>query len=367
MPAVWHAASATVQDVSEQPRVRLVVLFGGASAEHDVSCVSARHVLAAADRGRYQLDPVGITRAGDWVAATSTRRQIEAGEELPASLECVGDPIEPLTHLSGAGVVFPVLHGPMGEDGSLQGLLELARVPYVGSGVLGSALCMDKVMAKEVLAAHGVAQCRHVALSTEDWEHGTAAALLSQLDSPVFVKPANMGSSIGVSRAGDETGVEAALKLAFSYDEWVVVEEAVVGREIECSVLGNRHPRVSIPGEILPGADFYDYEDKYDDGAELRIPAELTDDDVARIQEAAIAAYRALRAEGLARADFFLEEPGRGLLLNELNTMPGFTPISMYPKLWEISGLGYADLIDELVELAVERFQRRTQHSRTDH
>lgn len=356
-----------MQYVSEHKRTRLVVLFGGASAEHDVSCVSARHVLAAADRDRYELDPVGITRDGLWVSASGARALIDAGEELPASLDCTGDPIEPLTHLGGDCIVFPVLHGPMGEDGSLQGLLQMANVPYVGSGVLGSALCMDKVMAKEVLAAHGVPQCRHVAINASEWAGDTAATLLEQLGSPVFVKPANMGSSIGVSRAADATEVDTALKLAFSYDEWVVVEEAVAGREIECSVLGNRDPRVSLPGEIVPGADFYDYEDKYDDGAELRIPAALPEETITRMQRTAIDAYRALRAEGLARADFFLEEPGRGLMLNELNTMPGFTPISMYPKLWDVSGLPYAGLIDELVDLAVERFARRNRHTRTDH
>jgi D-alanine-D-alanine ligase len=356
-----------VQCVSEQLRTRLVVLFGGASAEHDVSCVSARHVLAAADRSRYELDPVGITREGRWVTATAARALIQEGAELPASLDCAGDPIEPLTHLSGDCVVFPVLHGPMGEDGSLQGLLEMAGVPYVGSGVLGSALCMDKVMTKEVLAGHGLPQCQHVALNSSELGHDTAVTLLEELGSPLFVKPANMGSSIGVSRATDASAVEAALKLAFSYDEWVVVEEAVTGREIECSVLGNGDPRVSLPGEIVPGAAFYDYADKYQDGADLRIPAELPDETVAHIQQTAIAAYRALRAEGLARADFFLEEPGRGLLLNELNTMPGFTPISMYPKLWDVSGLPYAELIDELVDLARERFERRNRHTRTDH
>ena len=352
--------------VSDQKRTRLVVLFGGASAEHDVSCVSARHVLAAADRRKYELDPVGITRSGEWVAATSARALIEAGETLPPSLECAGDPIEPLTYLDRDCVVFPVLHGPMGEDGSLQGLLDIAGVPYVGSGVLGSALCMDKLMAKEVLAAHDVPQCRHIGVNSSEWTTGTAAALVEELGSPLFVKPANMGSSIGVSRASDATEVEAALKLAFSYDEWVVVEEGVAGREIECSVLGNRQLRVSLPGEIVPGAEFYDYEDKYEDGADLRIPAALADGTLATMQEIAVTAFAALRLEGLARADFFLEEPGRGLLLNELNTMPGFTPISMYPKLWDVSGLPYAELIDALIDLAGERFERRNRHTRTD-
>jgi D-alanine-D-alanine ligase len=366
LPAFSHAASATVHTVSDRSPTRLVVLFGGASAEHDVSCVSGRHVLVAA-RSNYTLDPVGITRTGQWVKVTETARQLAAGEELPDSLEVVGEPIDPLAYLDPDCVVFPVLHGPMGEDGSLQGLLEMAAVPYVGSGVLGSALCMDKLIAKEVLDAKSIPQCRHLAVNSSEWSAATAADLVDELGTPLFVKPANMGSSIGVSRATDVGEIDAALKLAFSYDEWVVVEEAVAGREIECSVLGNRTPRVSVAGEIVPGADFYSYEDKYENGADLRIPADLPAAQLAELQDIAATAYLALRAEGLARADFFLEDPGRGFLLNELNTMPGFTPISMYPKLWDASGLPYDQLIDELVGLARERFERRGRHTRTDH
>ncbi len=346
-------------------RIRLVVLFGGQSAEHDVSCVTARHVLAAADPERYDVVPVGITRTGRWVLADAAEA---VGGGAPA-LTPEGPAYDLLPAMRDRGdrtVVFPLLHGPLGEDGTVQGMLELADVPYVGAGVLGSAVSMDKATAKALCAQAGIAQAAYRALASDEISAARAAEIAEQLGLPCFVKPANMGSSIGVSKAGSVDEVEAALRLAATYDRWIVVEEAVVGREIECSVLGNRDLRVSVPGEIRPGAEFYTYEDKYHDGrAELIIPADLAPDAVAEMQRLAVAAYRALRVEGMARADFFYEDPGRGWLLNELNTIPGFTPISMYPKLWEASGLSYPDLIDTLVELAVDRHARRPR--RTDH
>jgi D-alanine-D-alanine ligase len=351
----------------------LLVLFGGRSAEHDVSCVTASHVLAAADPARYDVRPVGITREGRWVVAEDAADALAAGRKaLPAAVRAEGPELDPLPALVAEGgeqlVVFPLLHGPMGEDGTVQGLLELAGVPYVGSGVLGSALSMDKAKAKEVVAHRGIPQARHVALRVTDLSDETSARLLDELGAPVFVKPANMGSSIGVSKAGDPAAVQAALELAGSYDEWVVVEEAVEAREVEVAVLGNDHPRASVPGEVVPGAEFYDYDDKYHDGnADLLIPAPLSAEETAAVQALALEAFAALRAEGLARVDFFFDEGGRGFLLNEINTMPGFTPISMYPRLWEASGLSYPDLVDELVALALERHGRRAKHARTDH
>jgi D-alanine-D-alanine ligase len=261
--------------------------------------------------------------------------------------------------------VLPLLHGPLGEDGTVQGLLELAGVPYVGSGVLGSALAMDKAMAKQVAAQAGIPQARYRAFRAHEFGPGLPAQLADELGLPLFVKPANMGSSVGVSKAKSVEAVRDAIEVALSYDEWVVVEEAVAGREIEVAVLGNLQPRASVPGEIVPGAEFYDYADKYvDDGSQALVPAPLTSEQTAEVQDLALKAFTVLRCEGLARCDFFLEEDGRGFLLNEVNTMPGFTPISMYPKLWIASGVSYSALIDELVALAVERRSRRRTNTR---
>ena len=335
---------------------RLIVLFGGQSAEHDVSCVTAKHVLDAARRDRYQIVPIGISRDGNWSLAAHS-------PDLE-SLDPTGEPVDPFALLrevaTEGGVVLPLLHGPMGEDGTIQGMCELAGVAYAGSGVLGSALAMDKIAAKNALTAAGVPQAAWFGFNRDEITDATAGNLIRELGSPIFVKPANMGSSVGVSRATTVDEVKAALELAASYDEWIVVEEEIKGREIEISVLGNRSPRTSLPGEIVAGADFYTYEDKYHDGvAKLLIPAPLDDSEIEEMQALAVQAYRALRVEGLARADFFYEPAGRGWLVNELNTMPGFTPISMYPKMWEASGLAYADLIDELIDLARERYSRR--------
>lgn len=343
--------------------IRLVVIFGGESAEHDVSCSTAVHVLAAIDPARYEVTAVGITRDGQWVEAREAAGVLNRGDRpLPAQIPAEGPGTELAPLLADSTtitVVLPLLHGPRGEDGTIQGLLEMANVPYVGAGVLGSALAMDKAKAKEVLAGAGVPQTRWVTCFEPTWD-GNAQTIVDQLGLPVFVKPANMGSSVGVSKARTVEQLRTALEVAFDYDEWVVVEEAVTAREIEFAVLGNTELSVSCPGEIVPGAEFYDYEDKYSSGtAQLHIPAQLDDDVVAEMQQLAQAAYRALRVEGLARADFFYEEGGRGPLLNELNTMPGFTPISMYPKLWAASGLTYPELIDRLVELAIERHTRR--------
>ena len=369
---------------AEPTPIRLVVLFGGRSAEHDVSCVSARHVLDAADPGRYDVEPVCITRDGDWVRAEGALAPGAAGLPLTADGPAV-DPLPVLVPPDRPGdqltVVFPVLHGPMGEDGTVQGMLELAGVPYVGAGVLASALCMDKVAAKHHLEVQGVPQVGF------RWRTGDApddggvrrpdgsptsitaeiTAAVADLGLPLFVKPANMGSSVGVSRATTADEAITAVEYAASYDRVVIIEEASDGREIEVAVLGNEDPEASVAGEIVPGADFYDYADKYDDGAELHVPADLTPAELAEVQRLAIGSFRALRVEGLARVDFFYENPGRGWLVNEVNTMPGFTPISMYPKLWAASGVDYRALIDRLVELAVARHRRRARHTRTDH
>ena len=370
-------------------RIRLVVLFGGRSAEHDVSCVSARHVLAAVDPARYDVEPIGITRDGAWVLAEGAVAALEAGADaMPDHLTADGPAVDALPALASSDnettVVLPVLHGPMGEDGTMQGLLELAGVPYVGAGVLASALCMDKVAFKDHLAGHGLPQCAYRWMTVDDGvvrrPDGSTVdlgieiqAAIGELGLPMFIKPANMGSSVGVSRATDEDEVRAAIELAATYDREVILEEEVVGREIEIAVLGNEDPEASVAGEIVPGADFYDYADKYEDGADLLIPAPLSADELAEMQRLAIGAYRACKVEGLSRVDFFYEDGSRdpsrsrGWLVNEINTMPGFTPISMYPKMWQASGLDYPALIDRLVELAIARHERTRRHTRTDH
>jgi D-alanine-D-alanine ligase len=364
-------------------RIRLVVLFGGRSAEHDVSRASASHVLRAIDPDRYDVVPVGITRDGRWQLAEAAAELLDAREELPAAVDVAGPRTDPLTLAArdpgddtGDGtavptVVIPVLHGPNGEDGTVQGMLELAGVAYVGAGVLGSAVAMDKTMAKTVLDAHGIPQPRWRQLLVSDLSRpGLAEELLEELGPVVFVKPANMGSSIGVSRATDVDGVLAGLELAARYDERFVVEHGVGTpdapvRELECGVLGNLSPRASVVGEIIPAAEFYDYDDKYVDGAARTvIPADIDPEVSEHVRELAIRTFRALRAEGMARVDVFLAPdgpaPDRGVLVNEINTLPGFTPISMFPKLWHESGLPYPQLIDELVRLALERQARRS-------
>ena len=351
--------------------VRLIVLFGGRSAEHDVSRVSASHVLRAVDPQRYDVVPVAITREGRWQLARAAAGLLDAGraDELPESLDIDGPETSPLPALIGGTesvptVVLPILHGPNGEDGTVQGLLELAGVPYVGSGVLGSAVAMDKAMAKTVLAAEGIPQPGWRAVRADELRRDPdlVERLLVELGPTVFVKPANMGSSIGVSKAHGAAETIAALEQAFLYDDLAVVEEAVDARELECAVLGNDEPRASTVGEIVPGADFYDYEDKYAAGiARTVVPAELDATTMDAARSLAVTTFRALRAEGMARVDMFLV--GDELLVNEINTIPGFTPISMYPMLWQASGVSYPELIDELVELALERHERRARHS----
>jgi D-alanine-D-alanine ligase len=350
--------------------VRLIVLFGGRSAEHDISCISASHVLRAVDPERYDVVPVAITRDGEWRVAEAAAELVaqRRHQELPGSLEIDGPPAAPLPALAEHGeaptVVLPILHGPNGEDGTVQGLLELAGLPYVGSGVLGSAVAMDKAMAKTVLDAEGIAQPSWAAVRRGEVasDAGLLDRLVAQLGPTVFVKPANMGSSIGVSKATGVDELRAAIDEALAYDDLVVVEESVDARELECAVLGNDEPRASVVGEIVPGADFYDYEDKYADGvARTVIPADLPTATAEAARALALRAYRALRAEGMARVDMFLV--GDELMVNEINTIPGFTPISMYPMLWQASGLEYPQLIDELVRLALERHERRSRHS----
>jgi D-alanine-D-alanine ligase len=369
-------------------RTRLVLLYGGRSAEHEVSCISAHHVLGAADPARYQVRVVGITTGGHWIDATDVvaalgpdatalpdpdalpdpetgpdpepgpdRRTLPADRGLPPA----GGLVPALAAAGGDVVVFPVLHGPHGEDGTVQGLLEMAGVAYVGAGVAGSAAAMDKGMAKALFTAAGIPQARYLTLRADEVDELVGKRIEAELGWPVFVKPANLGSTIGISRAGDPTELAAAIDLALRYDEDLVVEEEIEAREIEVGVLGGADLRVSVAGEILPSRGFYDYEDKYLAGtARWQIPAELPPGVAEQIPDLARAACRALRVEGMARVDFFLDVPTGRLLVNEVNTIPGFTPISMYPQMWAASGLNPSHLLDELVALAVQRRDRRS-------
>ncbi len=354
-------------------RVKLVVLFGGRSAEHDISCVSAFNLMRAVDGRRYEVIPIGITREGRWVNAADTSIEAAAAtgslpspDLAPSTSEVPLAGLLPVAGDRATTVVFPQLHGPMGEDGTIQGLLELAGVPYIGTGVLGSSVCMDKSMAKEVLSARGIPQARWRAARVGELSDGHRREMAEALGYPMFVKPANLGSSIGISRVTDAAELGGAIALASTYDEYLVFEEAIHGREIEVALLGDLTPRASLPGEIVCDSSFYGYEEKYESPTtKLLVPAPLSESEVDAAQALAVAAFRALRAEAMARVDLFYTGEGQ-FLVNEVNTIPGFTPISMYPMLWEASGVPYADLIDELVDLALRRHHRRSQFT-TEH
>jgi D-alanine-D-alanine ligase len=353
-------------------KLRVMLLFGGRSAEHDVSRVTAVAVAKALDPQRYEVVPVGITTDGRWLLSGDAYAMLEAGRDaLPAAFVVEGDAVQPPTEPGsselvlaghdatvGVDVVLPMLHGPYGEDGTIQGLLELAGLPYVGAGVLGSAVGMDKIMMKRGFASAGLPIARFLAYRDGHDPTAFAAAVDAELGYPCFVKPSNMGSSVGVSKAHDPSELEAALALALEYDEWAVVEEMVAGREIEVAILGDDPPDASLPGEIVPGAEFYDYADKYEDGAaKLLAPAPLDEAEIAEVRALAVRAFESCRCEAMARVDFFYTD--HGFVVNELNTIPGFTPISMYPRLWEVSGLPYPQLLDRLIVLALARHARR--------
>jgi D-alanine-D-alanine ligase len=402
-------------------KLRVGILFGGRSGEHEVSLLSAASVFNAIDKEKYDVVPIGITKDGRWLTAEHAQdllqgtivlepRHLRAGdpETTPAAAvlaqgESVIVPPEPVHRKSGlvpfqtdasltrrasdrainVDVIFPVLHGTFGEDGTIQGLLELADIPYVGAGVLGSAAGMDKDIMKSLFIAAGIPIVKHVTILRSAWEKDPKKVqklVESKLKYPVFVKPANLGSSVGISKAHDRKELGPAIEEAAKFDRKIVIEQGVGGkkekaREIECSVLGNDEAIASVPGEIVPGKEFYDYTAKYlDEGSKLIIPAKLSKADTKRVQELAVRAFRAVDCSGLARVDFLME-PGSQtksgkksgkIYLNEINTMPGFTAISMYPKLWAASGLAYADLIDRLIQLGLDRHEdkKKNQYSR---
>lgn len=355
-------------------KVRVAVLFGGQSGEHDVSLRSAETVMRGLDPERYEVIPVGVTRDGRWITGGDPFAALTANSPLFALTDGsapVGEPDPASTPESsvpallagGVDVVFPVLHGPMGEDGTVQGLLELTGVPYVGAGVLGSSLAMDKAMAKTVLAQEGLPQAPWRLVSRKEWERdpeGVVAWVGEIIGYPCFVKPANMGSSVGVGKAHDPSELPAAMKQACRYDRRIVIEKGIDARELEISVLGNDEPIASIVGEIVPANEFYDYEAKYiSDDSELIVPAAIDASTMAEIQELAIAAFHALDLAGMARIDFLMDRNTDQIFINEVNTIPGFTAISMYPLLWQASGVSLDELVDRLLGLALERSLER--------
>jgi D-alanine-D-alanine ligase len=393
-------------------KLRVGILFGGRSGEHEVSLLSAASVFKAIDQNKYEVVPIGITKDGRWLSSADAERlltgkpleherHLRAGdpEATPSAAvlqngEAVVVPPEP--HKSGASmipfqtevparrasdrainvdVIFPVLHGTFGEDGTIQGLLELADIPYVGAGVLGSAAGMDKDIMKALFRAAGLPIVKHVSVLRSEWDltaKNVQKLVESKLRYPVFVKPANLGSSVGISKARNRKELGAAIEEAAKFDRKIVIEEGVGGknrkaREVECSVLGNDRPEASVPGEIVPGTEFYDYSAKYlDEGSQLIIPAKLTKEETKKIQQLAIAAFKAVDCSGLARVDFLMDPKSRKIYVNEINTMPGFTSISMYPKLWAATGVSYPKLIERLIQLGMERHQekKKNQYSR---
>ena len=383
-------------------KLRVGILFGGRSGEHEISLLSAASVLEAIDKDKYEVVPIGITKEGRWVtsshaesllrgkkfedkhlragdpAATSAAAVLASGDSMIVPPMPAADSLVPFQTGAHAmrsensinvDVIFPVMHGTFAEDGTIQGLLELADIAYVGAGVLGSAVGMDKDIMKQLFKAAGLPIVKHVTVLRSDWQRDPKKVrrkIEKKLKYPVFVKPANLGSSVGISKVHDAKELPAAMDEAATFDRKIVIEQGVGGkkkkaREIECSVLGNDDPQASVAGEIVPGAEFYDYKAKYqDEGSQLLIPAKLTKPQTKKVREMAIAAFKAVDCSGLARVDFLMEPGANGkLYLNEINTMPGFTSISMYPKLWKASGIEYADLIDQLIELGLARYAEK--------
>ncbi len=354
-------------------KTRVGVFFGGKSAEHEVALQSAKNVIEAIDPAKYDVTLIAVDKSGRWHHADAAgyltnesdpkRIQLAASDHrmalVPGEIEDRLMPVAGGDAPPALDVVFPVLHGPYGEDGTMQGLLKLADIAFVGADVLGSAVSMDKDVTKRLWRDAGLPTARHVTLLHRDRDRADAALIAEHVGLPCFVKPANLGSSVGVRKAKNTDELSAAIAHAFEYDKKVIIEEFIEGREIECAILGNDDPQASVLGEIVPKHEFYSYEAKYidDAGADLRIPADLPEDLANQVRGIAVRAFEVVNCEGMARVDFFVTAVG-AIYLNEINTIPGFTKISMYPKLWEATGIKYADLIDRLLQLAIERHQR---------
>ena len=350
--------------------LRIGILFGGRSGEHEVSLASAASVIRGLDPDKYEAVPIGITKDGHWLVGQGATKMLPEVLKGGRRVMLAADPTEaalvPLDRGAGAqrlDVIFPVLHGTFGEDGTIQGMLDLAGLPYVGTGVLGSAVGMDKDVSKRLCQEAGIPVVPWVTVHRWRWERDPATIqteIEKHFPYPVFVKPATLGSSVGMSKVHEAAELAPALRLASEFGTKILVEQAVTAREIEVSVLGNHQPKASVPGEIVPHREFYDYTAKYlEEGTQLKIPADLLPTQVQRIQSLAVQAFGVLELAGMARVDFFLEKSGGRLYLNEVNTIPGFTSISMYPKLWEASGIPFGQLIDTLIELALEMHRER--------
>jgi D-alanine-D-alanine ligase len=380
-------------------KLRIGVVYGGRSGEHEVSVASAASIIKHLDRARYEPVPIRIEKDGRWTIADRAPTAISAADVIEHARLQAARPARPgreahvVAHPGedtvltierrsdatvsedgstavvrglGLDVIFPVLHGPYGEDGTVQGLLELANVPYVGAGVLGSAVGMDKAVMKMLFVAHGLPIPKYIAITRREWERdgaGLTARVARELTYPVFVKPANLGSSVGISKAKNDEELQEAMRVAAEFDRKIVIEAAVPkAREIECAVLGNDEPQASIPGEIIPSREFYDYEAKYlDEGSRLLIPAPLTEAQASTVRRLSVEAFRAVDGAGMSRVDFLMDGSTGEMFLNEVNTIPGFTTISMYPKLWEATGLAYPALVDKLIALALERHAEKQQ------
>ena len=343
--------------------LHVIILCGGRSAEHEVSLVSASSVVRNLDRSRYRISVIGIQKDGSTFASDVLRSKMTIGD-TPVTILDGKHWVELLLNASPpAEIVFPVLHGPYGEDGTVQGALEVLDIPYVGAGVWGSAVGMNKIHCKGLLADAGLPVLPYVAINRLQWDDGTDRLIeqaTSSLSYPLFVKPANMGSSIGINKSRSREDLIEHIRLAFKYDDFILVEQGIEAREIEVSVLGNLEAKASIAGEIVPSGEFYTYESKYEDASsQLVIPARLSAEQMERVRDLAVRAYTCLQLEGMARMDFLMDKNSGELWINEPNTIPGFTSISMYPKLWEASGLPYARLLDQLIQLGFERSKRR--------
>ena len=365
-----EARSATADDLLlvSVSKLRVGVIYGGRSGEHEVSIASAASIFKYLDRERYDAVPIRIEKDGRWALTSKAPTAISAADVLKQAGTEALQTVEPTAAVSRSGidVVFPVLHGTYGEDGTVQGLLELADVPYVGCGVLASAAGMDKAVMKKLFAFHGLPVGPYLETRHPEWDRDPAAIrqrVRTELGYPVFVKPANLGSSVGISKAKSDADFDAAMDLALQFDRKVVIEAGVPNaREIECAVLGNDEPEASLPGEVIPSREFYDYEAKYLDGSSRTvIPAHLNERETAEVRRLAIEAFKAVECSGMARVDFFLSRDTGKLFVNEVNTIPGFTTISMYPKMWEASGLPYPQLLDRLIQLAIERHAHKQQ------
>jgi D-alanine-D-alanine ligase len=355
---------------TEKKRLRVGVLFGGRSGEHEVSLASAASVIRGLDPDKYEAVPIGITKEGHWLIGAGAQKMLPEVLRGGQRVMMTADPTDAaLVRLDGSGggtrldVVFPAMHGTFGEDGTIQGLLDLAGLPFVGAGVLGSAIAMDKDVAKRLLQAAKIPVVPWVAVPRIEWEKNPGdveQTIENKFQYPVFVKPATLGSSVGMTKVHSREELAPALNLAAEFAQKILVERAMVAREIEVSVLGNSEPAASVPGEIVPHREFYDYAAKYlEEGTQLLIPAKLKPAQVKKFQKLAVDSFRALELSGMARVDFFLEKEGGKIYLNEVNTIPGFTSISMYPKLWEASGIPFRDLIDKLIELALEQHREK--------